>query len=336
MAKKFLNKVVVVTGASAGLGRAIALAFAREGAHVGLIARNKNRLLDVKKEIESYRAKALEVPCDVSDAQLLDKAAESIQNTLGPIDIWVNNAIVTILSPVKETRPEEYQRVTEVNYLGTVYGTLAALKRMMKKDKGIIIQVGSTLAYRGIPLQSAYCASKHAIQGFQDSLRSELLHEGSQVQVSMVQMPALNTPQFDWLKSRMPNKAQPVKPIFQPEVGAQAVLWVAQHPRRELNVSFLTSLLIWGNKFFPGFGDWYLSKNGYKGQQTKDIEDPQRPDNLYKTLDGDFSSHGRFDGQSHAQSSFLWFQTHLHLSWVFGSLGFILLLYSCRYLLNRF
>lgn len=309
MSRRFLNQVVVVTGASAGLGKAIALAFAKEGASVGLIARNKDRLFKVKNEIEACGVRAVECICDVSNARQLEQAAQRIENSLGPPDIWVNNAIVTVLSPVKEMLPHEYERVTAVNYLGTVYGTLAALKRMMKKDKGTIIQIGSVLAYRSIPLQSAYCAAKHAILGFQNSLQCELLHDESRIKLCMVQMPALNTPQFDWLKSRMTHRAMPLAPIFQPEVGAQAVLWMAENPRRELNVTFLTSLYAWGNKFFPGFGDWYLSKKGYRSQQSEGIEDPRRKENLYQTIDGDLGSHGRFDRQSRDKSFFLWFQT---------------------------
>jgi len=309
--KKFLGKVVVVTGSSAGLGKAIALGFAQEGAHIALMSRNQQRLEKVKIEIESLGVKALVCPLDVADASMVEKEAQRIEDTLGPIDIWINNAMVSVLSPTKAMAPEEFKRVTEVNYLGTVYGTLSALKRMQKRNQGVILQIGSVLSYRGIPLQAAYCASKHAIQGFLDSLRAELLHDGSKIQVSMIQMPALNTPQFDWIKSRMPKKPQPVPPIFQPEVGVQAVLWAAGHECRELNVGFHSSLFIFGNKFFPGFGDWYLSKNGYKSQQTQDIEDPQRPDNLWHSVDGDFGTHGRFDKQAKDKSRYFWIQTHL-------------------------
>ncbi len=328
--KKFENKVVVVTGASAGLGKAIAMAFAKCGAKVSLIARNQARLNRVRKEIESYGSKALMFPCDVADAKALEKSAEETESKLGPIDIWVNNAMVTVFSPVRQMQPEEYERVTQVTYLGTVYGTLAALKAMMKRNVGTIIQVGSVLAYRGIPLQSAYCAAKHAIEGFCDSLRAELLHDQSAINVSMVQMPALNTPQFDWVKSRMTHKAQPVAPIFQPEVGAKAVLWVAAHPRRELNVSFRSSLFIWGNKFFPGFGDWYLSKTGFQGQQTQELENPKRPNNLFESVDGDYGSHGRFDSQSIPESRFLWFQTHVPLWGVYGVFILLVLIWLIR------
>jgi short-subunit dehydrogenase len=324
MPKKFINRVVAVTGASAGLGKAIALGFAKEGANVALIARNQARLEKVKNEIESLGAKALICPLDVADAQLVERTAELIENKLGPIDIWVNNAVVTVFSPIKAMLPEEYRRVTEVNYLGTVYGTLAALRRMQKRDSGVIIQIGSILAYRGIPLQSAYCASKHAIQGFHDSLRAELIHEESRVRVSMVQMPALNTPQFDWVKSRLPKKAQPVAPIFQPEAAVEAVLWAASHECRELNVGLLASLFILGNKFLPGFGDWYLAKTNYKSQQTDEIEDAGRPDNLWKTVDGDFGTHGRFDKQSHKKFFYLWVQTHIRPRWIIGLISILI------------
>ena len=223
-------EVVVVTGASAGLGRAITQRFAREGAYIGLLARGRDGLEGARKDVEELGGKALVLPTDVADAEAVERAAEAIEREFGPIDIWINNAMVSVFSPVKEMKPEEYKRVTEVTYLGYVYGTLAALKRMLPRDRGVIVQVGSALAYRGIPLQSAYCGAKHAIQGFVDSLRSELLHDKSNVRVTMVQVPAMNTLQFDWVKSRLPNKPLPVPPIFQPEVGAEAVHFVAHGP----------------------------------------------------------------------------------------------------------
>jgi short-subunit dehydrogenase len=324
--KTFANKVVVVTGASAGLGRAIAAGFAKEGAHIALLARNQKRLLDTKEEIESFGVKVGIYALDVANANHVDQAADEIEKDLGPIDIWVNNAMVSVFSKIREMKPEEFRRVMEVNFLGTVNGTLSALKRMQKKDSGVILQIGSVLAYRGIPLQSAYCASKHAIQGFHDSLRTELIHDGSQIRVSMIQMPALNTPQFDWVKSRLPKKPQPVPPIFQPEVGVEAVLWAASHECRELNVGFRSSLFILGNKFFPGFGDWYLSKNGFKSQQTEEPDDPHRPNNLWTSVDGPFQAHGRFDGQAKQQSPYLWVQTHMRPRMILGLLAVVLIM----------
>src|SRR5215212_4904335 len=227
-------EVVVVTGASAGVGRATAVAFARRGAHVGLLARGRDGLEGAKKEVEAAGGKALVVPTDVAVADAVEEAARRVEEDLGPIDVWVNNAMTSVFSPVKEMAPEEFRRVTEVTYLGTVNGTLAALERMLPRNRGRIVQVGSALAYRGIPLQAAYCASKHAIQGFTESLRSELIHDRSDVQLTMVQMPALNTPQFGWVRSRLPLEAQPVPPIFQPEVAAEAIYWAAHHGRDEL------------------------------------------------------------------------------------------------------
>ncbi|MGI8495633.1 MAG: SDR family oxidoreductase, partial [Pyrinomonadaceae bacterium] len=255
-------EVIVITGASAGLGRAIARRFAQTGAHLGLIARGRDGLEGAKADVENLGGKAIIIEGDVADPETTEKAAQIVEDKFGEIDIWINNAMVSVFSPVKEMQPEEYKRVTEVTYLGVVYGTLAALRRMLPRDRGVIVQVGSALAYRGIPLQSAYCASKHAIQGFMDSLRSELIHDKSNVRTSMVQMPAMNTPQFSWVKSRLPNKPQPVPPIYQPEVGAEAVYFVAHNDRREMYVGYPTVEAIVGNKIVPGYADKYLAKGG--------------------------------------------------------------------------
>ncbi len=299
------HQVVVITGASAGVGRAAVREFAKRGAHIGLVARDRERLDSTRREVESLGGKAIALPTDVADADAVEAAAAATEAEFGPLDVWVNDAMTSVFSPVKEMKPEEYKRVTEVTYLGYVYGTLAALKRMLPRDHGAIIQVGSALAYRGIPLQSAYCASKHAIQGFNDSLRSELLHDHSHVTVTMVQMPALNTPQFDWEKSRLPRKAQPVPPIFQPEVAARAIVWAADHHPRELFVGGMTSGVIMGNKLFPGLGDWYLSRTGYQSQQTNEPRDPNAPFNLWQPAPGDPGAHGRFDDQANDSSTAL-------------------------------
>jgi NAD(P)-dependent dehydrogenase (short-subunit alcohol dehydrogenase family) len=293
------REVVVITGASAGVGRAAVRAFASRGACIGLLARGADGLEAAKREVEALGGRALVCVTDTAEAEQVEAAAEAVEARLGPIDIWVNNAMVSVFSPVVEMKPEEYKRVTEVTYLGYVWGTLAALKRMRPRNKGVIIQVGSALAYRGIPLQSAYCASKHAIQGFVDSLRTELLHERSKVRVCMVQMPALNTPQFRWVRSRLPNKAQPVPPIFQPEVAADAIVYAATHHRRELYVGAPTVAAIIGNKIAPGFADWYLAKKGYRSQEiTGEPEENNRPDNLMKPLPGDHGAHGVFDDRA--------------------------------------
>src|SRR2546423_7161853 len=238
--KKNRRRVIVVTGASAGVGRATAQAFAREGARIALIARGRAGLNGAKRDVEKLGGEALVLPLDVADAASIEKAAAKIEQKFGPIDVWVNNAMASVFSPIKEMTAEEFKRVTEVTYLGFVYGTLAALRRMLSRDRGVIIQVGSALAYRGIPLQSAYSAAKHAIQGFVDSLRCELLHDKSNVRVTMVQLPAMNTPQFSWVKSRLPRKPQPVPPIYQPEVGAEAILFAAHNDRREMYVGYPT------------------------------------------------------------------------------------------------
>jgi NAD(P)-dependent dehydrogenase (short-subunit alcohol dehydrogenase family) len=304
------REVVVITGASAGVGRATACEFARHGAAIGLLARGKERLEEARREIEALGGSALALPCDVSDPGQVESAAAAVEEQLGPIDVWVNNAMTSMFAPVTEIAPDEFKRVTEVTYLGCVYGTLSALKRMLPRDRGVIVQVGSALAYRGIPLQAAYCASKHAIQGFVDSLRCELLHDGSNVRVSMAQMPALNTPQFDWVKSRLPRRAQPVPPVFQPEVAARAIYWLAHHNRRELYVAWPTVEAIVGNKLAPGIADHYLARTGYDAQQTGDPENPHRPDNLWHPVEGNQGAHGRFDDKARSWSPELWASIH--------------------------
>jgi short-subunit dehydrogenase len=300
------RETVVVTGASAGLGRAIAHAFAKEGARIGLIARDRDRLEAVKREVEELGGAALVLPGDVAFPEQLEEAAALVEQSFGPIDVWVNNAMVTVFSNFSDLTPDEFKRVTEVTYLGTVYGTSVALKRMLPRDHGVIIQVGSALSDRSIPLQSAYCGAKHGIRGFTDSLRSELRHDKKNIHLAMVQMPALNTPQFSWGKTKMPRQAQPVPPIFQPEVGAQAVVWAAHHRRRELDVGMSTLKAMWGNKFIPGLLDRYLSKKGYEGQMTDKPVPKERPDNLWQPVPGPFGAHGEFDATAKEKSPELW------------------------------
>src|SRR5438876_2970986 len=289
-----MKQVVVITGASAGVGRATVRAFARQGADIGLLARGIDGLEGARREVEAEGRRALVLPTDVASAQQIEAAADRVEHELGPIDVWVNNAMVSVFSPVKELQAEEIRRVTEVTYLGVVYGTLSALKRMLPRDRGAIVQVGSALAYRGIPLQAAYCGAKHAIQGFTESLRCELLHDRSGVHVAMVHLPAMNTPQFDWVKSRMPREPQPVPPIYAPEIAADAIVWAAMHRRRELSVGAPTAVAIWGNKIASGLFDRYLAKTGYDAQQTDQPADPARPHNLWRPVPGDHGAHGRF------------------------------------------
>jgi NAD(P)-dependent dehydrogenase (short-subunit alcohol dehydrogenase family) len=313
------REVVVVTGASAGLGRAIARRFASDGAAVALLARGKDGLEGARRDCERLGGKGLAIPTDVSDAAAVERAAAEVEAELGPIDVWVNNAMVSVFSPVKEMLPEEYQRVTNVTYLGVVHGTLAALKRMSARDRGVIVQVSSALAYRSIPLQSAYCAAKHAILGFTASLRTELIHDRSNVRVTMVHMPALNTPQFSWVKSRLPRKPQPVPPIFEPEVGADAVAWAARNEcGREISVGWPSVKAVYGNKLAPSYADRYLAENGFASQQTNEPADPDRPNNLWEPLPGDHGAHGRFDSRSHPFSLELWLRTHRGLAAIMG------------------
>lgn len=304
--------VVVVTGASAGVGRATACAFARRGASVALLARGTAGLDGAARDVERLGGRALAIPTDVADADEVEAAAQRVDDAFGPVDVWVNNAMASVFSPVSAMTPDEYARVTDVTYLGTVYGTLAALRRMRRRNSGSIVQVGSALAYRGIPLQSAYCGAKHAIQGFCDSLRAELLHEHSGVRLTMVQLPAMNTPQFDWVKSRLHGRAQPVPPIYQPEVAADAIVWASAHNRREIYVGASTVAAIVGNKLAPGLGDWYLARTGVDSQQTNEPEAPNRPDNLWAPVDEftDHGAHGRFGDRAMSRSAQLWLTLH--------------------------
>jgi len=311
------SPVVVVTGSSAGLGRSIAHAFAKRGARLGLLARNPEALEAAKRECESLGGEAIFIPTDVADADAVDRAANRIEEHFGPIDIWVNDAMVSVFSPVKEMEASDYKRVTEVLYLGFVHGTLSALRRMLPRDRGTIIQIGSALSYRSIPLQSAYCACKHAINGFTDSLRCELHHDKSNVKVTTVQMPAMNTTQFNWVKNRMPHNTQPVPPIFEPEICAEVVVaaGMAENPRREYWVGTPTIEAIVAQRIFPGLLDWYLGKTGYKSQQLQnEPRDPSQPNNLYDYVPGAHSARGKFDDRSKQTSAEVFLS--LHRGWL--------------------
>jgi NAD(P)-dependent dehydrogenase (short-subunit alcohol dehydrogenase family) len=294
--------VVVITGASAGVGRATAVAFARTGARLGLVARGRAGLAGARRDVEAAGGKALVLAVDVADHEQVEHAAAQIEESLGSIDVWVNNAMATIFAPFAEIAPEEYRRATEVTYLGYVWGTMAALRRMVPRDRGVIVQVGSALAYRAIPLQAPYCGAKHAIQGFTESIRCELLHEDSHVHVTTVQLPALNTPQFDWGRSRMPRKPQPVPPIYQPELAADAIVWAVRARRREVYVGGSTVLTILGDRLAPALGDRYLARTGYEAQQTDDRAEPDDRDNLFEPLPEEWGAHGRFDREAHPRS----------------------------------
>ncbi len=310
MSQRISGKTIVITGATAGVGRALARELAARGANLALIARGKERLDATQAELSVNGNAVLAICADVADAARVDAAADRVERALGPIDVWINNAMVTVLSPVARMTADEYERVTSVTYLGAVHGTLSALRRMRRRDAGHIIQIGSALAYRAIPLQSAYCAAKHAMRAFTDSLRSELIHDGSGIDLTMVQLPAVNTPQFDWCRTRLPNQPQPVPPIYQPEVIARAVAEIVGTSRRELWIGGSTVKTVWGSRLASGFLDHYLAKKGYAGQQTDESVDPDRKDNLFEPLAGDPGAHGRFDSSAKKESAAAWLAAH--------------------------
>jgi NAD(P)-dependent dehydrogenase (short-subunit alcohol dehydrogenase family) len=310
-----MPQVVVITGASGGIGRATARLYGARGAKVALLARGEDGLDGAAKDVEAAGGQALPIPTDTADYDQVDGAAGHVEDALGPIDVWINDAFTSVFAPFSRISPEEYARVTAVSYLGFVYGTRAALDRMLPRNRGTVVQVGSALAYRGIPLQTAYCGAKHAIQGFHEALRCELLHERSGVRVTMVQMPAVNTPQFDWVLSRMPRHAQPVAPIYQPEVAARAVAYAADHPRRrEYWVGASTAGTLIANAVAPGLLDRYLARTGYSSQQTGRRRDPDAPVNLWQPADSqhghDFGAHGDFGSRSHRRSAQVWASQH--------------------------
>ncbi len=305
-----MSKVVVVTGASAGVGRATVEEFASHGWNIGLLARGAERLEQAARAARAHGVETCVIPTDVADAGAVEAAAGRIERELGPIDVWVNNAMATVFAPVAHITPDEFRRGTEVTYLGQVHGTMAALKHMRPRNRGTIINVGSALSYRAIPLQSVYCAAKYAVRGFTDALRSEILHDGLRIHLTMVHLPAMNTPQFDWALNKMEKRPQPVPPIFQPEVAARAIYFAATHRRREVWVGFPTVKAILANRIFPGLLDRYLARAGYSGQLSQEPKRPDAPANLYQPAVGNWGAHGRFGDRARDVSWEMWTSRH--------------------------
>jgi NADP-dependent 3-hydroxy acid dehydrogenase YdfG len=303
-------KIAVITGASAGIGRACARELAGRGYDLGLLARDPDRLEAAHAEVEALGRRAVAIPTDVADADAVEAAAARIEAELGPIDVWINNAMVSVLGPALAIEPAEFRRVTEVTYLGVVHGTLSALRRMTARDRGTIVQVGSALAYRSIPLQAPYCAAKAAARGFTDSIRAELRHDRSHVRITQVNLPAVNTPQFAWIRSRMSRAAQPVPPIYEPEIAAKAIAWAAEHAPRDLDVGWPTVFGRIAQGLAPGLMDRYVARSAWQGQQTDDPDPDGRPDNLERSVRARVGAHGTFDGQAGRSSPLLWAMTH--------------------------
>ena len=300
-----MGDVVVITGASGGIGRATARRFAQDGARIALLARGDAGLEGAATEVEELGAKALVLPTDVADADQVEAAAQAAEDELGPIDIWVNDAMATIYAEFLDIEPDEYRRATDVTYHGMVWGTRAALKRMAERNRGTIVQVGSALAFRGIPLQAPYCGAKHACKGFTESVMTEIKHRGWDIHVTMVHLPGVNTTQFTWGRTKLPKQTQPVPPIYQPEVAADAIHWAAYHKRRQIYVGVPTVLNVLGERVAPWFLDWYLAKTGYSGQMTEQpLDDGPDHDNLFHPVDGDQDrgAHGPFDQEAHEHS----------------------------------
>jgi len=308
------NPVVVITGATAGIGRATARLFAQQGAAVALLARDLARLEATRLELQQLGNRVIAIPTDVADEAQVEAAAERTERELGPIDIWVNNAMATLLAPISDVDAADFRRVNEVTYLGTVWGTMAALRRMRARDRGTIVQVGSVLAYRSIPLQSPYCGAKHAVRGFTESVRTELLHERSHVHITVVEMPGVNTPQFEWCKTTLRSHPQPMGTVYQPEVAARAIVWAATQRRREVYATFAVGLAIWADKLFPGLLDRYMARAGVEGQQSLMPIPADRPSNLWQAVPGAYEARGRFSDRAKARSVSLWL--NMHRRWV--------------------
>jgi NAD(P)-dependent dehydrogenase (short-subunit alcohol dehydrogenase family) len=302
--------VVVITGASSGVGRATAHAFARRGARIGLLARGKDALVATASEVVELGGEPIAVQTDVADPEQVEEAAQAVERAFGAIDVWINCAVTAVFAPVWRTSPDELRRVTEVAYLGAAHGAMTALRRMRPRDQGTIVMVGAALAYRGMPLQAAYCAAKHAIHGFTESLRCELIHEGSGVHLTMVHLPAMNTPQYEMARSYLGKRTRPMSPVFQPEVAADGIVWAVSHRRRELFVGSSTALTVWSSKLAPGLTERYLAREGFDRQQSAESDDPRRPDNLFDPVPGDHGTHGSFEQSARSQSPHLWLTTH--------------------------
>ena len=323
----FRNKVIVITGATGGVGRVTAWEFAKQGAKIALLARESHQLHATADEVHRYGGTAMPCMIDVSNADAVEKATEEIEMKLGPIDVWINNAMNSVFAEFKDITPSEFKRVTEVTYLGQVYGTMSILKRMMKRNNGSIILVGSALAFRGIPLQSAYCGAKHGIQGFFDSLRCEMLHQKTNVRISMIQLPAMNTTQFGWVLNKLPNEPRPMGKVYQPEVAAKAILFAAEHKRRTLWVGFPTYKAIIGNKIVPWYADWVLSRTGYAGQQTNKQADPKRKNDVWEPVPEDRGPYGNFADIAKNYSVMLWLSMNRTLVRIFIAIIIVLIIW---------